>query len=184
MQFRKPKQVDDPQTNVGLVTVSPMARILGITRQHLSDLARVGRVPTTIVRGVRRYDVDRILDIAPECNLPLPPLRCRGTYAADVVWAYEALGQGPWNVPTAPSGAGWRLYLDAKRDRMFRRHLTRIVLKLAERDTGGGMVPGSTTEGDDSQLTVAERVLQTLDFSKVSGPLAVTIDNHDDIYGY
>ncbi len=135
MRFRKPKQVEYKASEAGTGGVASMARILGITHQHLSDLARAGRVPTTIVRGARRYDVDRILGLAPRCSLPLPPLRRRAHYLEDTLWAYEALSRGPWNLPTAHTGAAWRLYLDAKRDKILRRRLTHFALKLAERES-------------------------------------------------
>ncbi len=172
MKFRKPKQVDDAQSEVGMVTASPMGRILGITCQHLSDLARVGRVPSTIIRGVRRYDVDRVLALAMQCPLPLPPLRGRGSYGEDALWACEALGRGAWNVPTAATGRAWGFYLNARQDKVFRRRLLSLALKLAERETGDRL-GSSMVGGGTSKMTVAERALQDLDMSRVSGPLAV-----------
>ena len=172
MRFRKPKQVKYQEAEAGTVGVANMARILGITRQHLSDLARAGRVPTTIVRGARRYDVDRILALTAECPLPLPPLRRRAHYLEDTLWACEALGSGPWNLPTAHTGAAWRLYLDAKRDKMFRRQLTRFALKVAERDPFGGS-RGPSWEQADSQPSAAELALKSLDMALLDGPLSV-----------
>ncbi len=173
MKFREPKQVDDAQSEVGMITAGPMGQILGITRQHLSDLARVGRVPSTIIRGVRRYDVDRVLALASQCFLPLPPLRGRGSYGEDAVWACEALGRGAWNVPTATTGRAWGFYLNAKQDKVFRRRLLSLALKLAERETGDKLGSSTIGGGDTSKMTVAERCLQELDMSRVSGPLAV-----------
>ncbi len=199
MRFRKPKQVEYQASEAGTVGVANMARILGITRQHLSDLACAGRVPTTIVRDARRYDVDRILGLAPRCSLPLPPLRRRAQYLEDTLWACEALGSGPWNLPTAPTGAAWRLYLDAKRDKVLRRRLTHFALKLAERDAFGGsrvvlgrnaveqMEDNGKTAGSDdgegSQPSAGELALlalEAMDAGMVDGPFPVDPDEEGD----
>ncbi len=168
MRFPKPKQVDFQESEAETVGSGRMSRILGISRQHLSDLARVGRVPTTIVGGARRYDVDRILALASRCPLPFPPLRRGGSYGGyheDALWACEALGRGPWNCPTAPTGVAWRLYLDAKDDGVLRRRLMFVALKLPERmpesePSASGMPDG---DGEFEKLTPAARALQELD---------------------
>jgi hypothetical protein len=175
MRFRKPKQVDYQASEAGTVGVANMARILGITHQHLSDLARAGRVPTTIVGGARRYDVDQVLAMAPQRPLPLPPLRRPGSYLEDTLWACEALSRGPWNLPTARTGRAWFLYLYAKQNKIVCRQLTQFALKLAEWNSehersSSGMLGG---DGEDSRPTRAEQVLKGLDMDLVDGPFAV-----------
>ena len=177
MKFPEPKHVDFQESEAETVGAGRMCQILGIGRQHLCDLARAGRVPTTIVRGARRYNVDVILALASRSSLPFPPLRRGGSYHEDVLWACEALGRGPWNCPTAPTGKAWRLYLDAKGDGILRRRLTLIALKLPEREPEREPSASGTPDGEGESAkpfqTRAAAVLANLDPENVAAPYAV-----------
>ena len=112
------------------VRVGVMARILGITRQHLSNLARREQVPWETVDGRRVFDVDLILWIVPRIHLRLPLMRQKASPHEEVRWAVEALKRGPWNMPTAPGAGAWYWYAHAKRDIVLRRKLLRYALSL------------------------------------------------------
>jgi len=110
------------------VRVGVMARILGITRQHLSNLARREQVPWETVNGRRAFDVDLILWLVPSIHLRLPLMRQESPLREEARWAIEALKRGPWNMPTAPGAGAWYLYAHAKRDIVLRRTLMRYAL--------------------------------------------------------
>ena len=62
-----------------------MARILGISRQHLSNLARRGRLPYETVDGCRAFDVDQVLVALRHSGLRLPLMRAERSPRDDLL---------------------------------------------------------------------------------------------------
>ena len=131
MCYRRSSRRREPEpAGSAKLRVGAMARILGISRQHLSNLARRRRLPYETVDGVRAFDVDRVLVALRHSGLRLPLMRAERSPRDDLLWAVQALSRGPWNLPTAASCMAWFWYLEAKRDSVIRRQLTSTVLKL------------------------------------------------------
>jgi len=128
MVFPMTKPCERPKIESAKVRVGTMARILGISRQHLSNLARRGKMPTETIDGVRQYDVDEILKRTRFIRIQLPKLDGRDWGRRDMDWAFDALSVGPCNMPMAPSRTAWFLYLEAKRNKVFHRMFTRKIL--------------------------------------------------------
>ena len=120
-------------TDPPMVGTGKIAHILGVNRRHLGRMARAGKIPSTVVGTDRKYNVEEVVEVGLRHDLPLPPLRKpNGDDVVAMKWALKAFSQGIWNVPTAPCGQGWRLWLWAIHTRTGRNCLMKFAAKLAE----------------------------------------------------
>lgn len=170
------------------VTAHQMAKILGCTKTRLNIWVCEGRLPCDLVDGARWYQVDVVLKAAVDIKLPLRVLRETDeppSFADDARWAWDALGNRPWNIRRAPSGRAWFWYLLARKHDSERFRLSKVFLDLAAMELGrssarvGAIMPAvgeAANEPEARPLTEAEKVKATLDLSRVEAPIAVETD--------
>lgn len=141
-----PTEVPVPFTGEEMVDLCPlprMAHILGCQNVRVSQLVDSGQIPFVMVGGLRMYPVERVLRHVMSIHMrhPPPPLRPgrreKCSRMDDVLWAWDALSAGPWNVKTANTSRAWALYLEAKRHAASRMLLSRMHVLCAHRELSG-----------------------------------------------
>lgn len=137
-----PKHVEADAWGAGMVSIGPMAKILGIPKVTLAQYAIRGRIPCVVHNKIRWFDVDKVLRWVIELQVKVPPLiDPKSTEAEDFRWAWNALCLSPYRCCVAPSGRAWMIYLEARASQPARARLTAMFARLAIKQLGLDPLP-------------------------------------------